>query len=343
VGTGGRAILAAGLVLLNAAASQAAPKTDVVVLRNGDRITGEIEELDRGRLTLKTDDIGTLAIEWDNVRSLTATATFEVDDLQGGQYFGGLQPGPGETQLAIVSIGATQVLELAQIDSIHRIGATFWQRLDGSLNVGASYTSSSDLLKIDLAARFVFTRPGHRFGVEENSTITRQPDVDETRRNELALTYERRLANRWVAFGLTRFEQNRELGFDLRSSIAAGAGRYLVQGRRNELLAGFGLNVGREKPLEGDSTTNTEATLGFRLDRFSYDFPRVDVYVSLVGFASLSDWGRERVELQARLSREIVSDFTVNLNGYESYDSRPPTEGVKHHDYGVSFGLGWTF
>ena len=67
----------------------AAVKTDVVVLRNGNTLTGEVEEVDRGRLTFKTDDMGTLAIEWDKVTSVKAAATFEVNDLSGGQYVGG--------------------------------------------------------------------------------------------------------------------------------------------------------------------------------------------------------------------------------------------------------------
>ena len=44
---------------MNAAAA-AQGRTDVVTLANGDRITGEVVRLDRGRLEFKTDDIGTL-------------------------------------------------------------------------------------------------------------------------------------------------------------------------------------------------------------------------------------------------------------------------------------------
>jgi len=40
-----------------------AAKTDVVVLLNGDRITGEVKELSYGQLKFKTDDMGTLYIE----------------------------------------------------------------------------------------------------------------------------------------------------------------------------------------------------------------------------------------------------------------------------------------
>jgi putative salt-induced outer membrane protein YdiY len=318
-------------------------KTDVVVLRNGDRLTGEITELDRGRLTFKTDDIGTLAIEWDNVKSVTAAATFEVVDLDGRLYFGALRPGLQEGELNVVSAEGSQTLELSRAVRIQRLGATLWQRLDGSIDAGVSYTSSSELLKIDLAARVVLTRRAHEFSVDGNSTITRQPEVEQTRRNSLTLNYERRFPSRWVAFAQAELEQNRELGFDLRGSVAGGGGRYFVQGRRHDLLAALGLRVNREKPLEGEATTNTEAALALTFDRFYYDFPKVDVYATLAGFASLSDWGRVRFEGDVRVKRELLKDFSVSFRVYESYDSRPPTEGAERNDYGVTFGLGWTF
>ena len=78
-------------------------------------------------------------------------------------------------------------------------------------------------------------------------------------------------------------------------------------------------------------------------DRFSYDFPKVDISVTLAGFASLNNGGRYRLEADAQLKREIVRDFHATLRGYESYDSRPATEGARTNDYGVTFALGWSF
>ena len=54
------------------------PATDVVTLANGDRITGEIIVLERGRLEFKTDDAGTLYFEWDKLVQLVATRQVEV-------------------------------------------------------------------------------------------------------------------------------------------------------------------------------------------------------------------------------------------------------------------------
>jgi hypothetical protein len=186
-------------------------------------------------------------------------------------------------------------------------------------------------------------RPGYEVEAEGSSTFSSQPGVEDTRRNNVSLNYRRRFENRWLALVQGQLEQNRELGFDLRSSVGAGAGRYLVRGRRDKLLAGLGLSVNRELPTEGEGTTNVEATALLNYDRFSYDFPKVDVAVSVVGFASLNHGGRYRLELDASLKRELVRDFYATLRGYESYDSRPATEGAPTSDYGVTFALGWSF
>jgi hypothetical protein len=105
----------------------------------------------------------------------------------------------------------------------------------------------------------------------------------------------------------------------------------------------MGLSLNRERPTEGEETTNVEALLLLSYDRFAYDFPKVDIAVSAAGFASFTEGGRYRLDLEARLKRELVRDFYATLRGYESYDSRPATEGAPTNDYGVTFALGWTF
>ena len=66
-GRGTKAIAAIALALSVGATTHAQGRTDVVTLPNGDRITGEIKRLERGRLEFKTDDAGTLYLEWDKI------------------------------------------------------------------------------------------------------------------------------------------------------------------------------------------------------------------------------------------------------------------------------------
>src|SRR5258705_6412520 len=131
--------------------------------------------------------------------------------------------------------------------------------------------------------------PGHSLSLDGTSPLPGQPDAAEPSRNTLTFSYRRRRPGHWAEFAQAQAEQNKELGFDVRGSLTGGAGRYVMQGRRHDLLAVLGLRVNREKPLEGESTNNLEAALGFTFDRFSYDFPKADIYASVGGVAGLTD------------------------------------------------------
>jgi len=338
------AAIALALCLLAALTSPAhAAKTDVLVLKNGDRITGEVELLERGRLKFSTDDMGTLEVEWDEVASVTAAASFEIEDLEGGQYFGSLQAAPKEGAVAIVDHDGTRVLELLTLARISRLGASFWERLEGAVDVGASYTSSSDLYKLDLGAESRYQRPGYAFSANASATLSRQPEVEDTRRAMLGVNASRRRPNRWLYFTQGLLEMNPQLGFNLRGSLAGGVGRYVVKSLHDEFLAGTGLSVNREDPLEGENTTNPEVLVVLQYGRFSYDFPKVDTQFTLSGYEGISDWERFRIELDARIRREVFKDFDVTLRGYESYDSRPATPDAANNDFGLSFALSWSY
>jgi hypothetical protein len=339
-----RSLRAAALVGLVSAGSPAlAAKTDLVVLRNGDRVTGEVQQLERGRLRVDTDDMGTLEIEWDKVTGVSARAQFDVEDLQGRRYVGSLEPTPAAGEVRISSAAGARVVRLLELARLQRLQATFWKRLDGSLDLGTSYTSGSELFKLDAAATIRTHRPGYEVAASGSAAVTTQPGVEDSSRNVFAVVYSRRFENRWLALARGQLEQNSELGFDLRSSLAAGGGRYFLQRRSDRLAGSLGLSVNREKPAEGESTTNLELTAILTYDRFAHDFPKVDVSIGAALFVSLSDPGRQRFELEGRLKRELVRDFYASIRGYESYDSRPPAEQSVRSDWGVTLALGWSF
>jgi hypothetical protein len=125
--------------------------------------------------------------------------------------------------------------------------------------------------------------------------------------------------------------------------VIGGWGTYFIRDQDNELLGAAGLYVNREVPVDGESVTNLEALFGTDWANFAYDFPKTDIEVSSVLIVGLTDWGRYRVDVNARVSRELISDFTVSLKGYYNYDSRPPTEEASKDDYQINLAVGYTF
>jgi len=338
-------LVALVVILMTAALPVAAPaeKVDVVVLQNGTRVVGEVRSMKRGRLELKTDDMGTVQIEWGNVVQVTAPGLFEVEDMHGRLRFGALRPAADGSRLEVVNIEGGQSLPLREVARIQLVKAQFWDRISGSLDVGASYTSSSELLQLDLDADMRFRRPKFETSAEATAVLTRQPDVEDTRRALLAVAYTRLFSNGQRVLAQGALEQNRALGYEVRSSVTGGWASYLARNIRNELIGGTGLALNHEVPVDGEATTNVEAVLGLSYANFAYDFPNTDIQVGAVAYLGLSQWGRFRLEANARLSREVLKDFYVGLKGYESYDGEPATQGAKRNDWGLTLTLGLRF
>jgi hypothetical protein len=340
----GRIARAAALAacLLASSRPALAADTDLVVLRNGDRMHGEIKGLQYGQLELKTTTMGTLDIEWDKIVELVSPRFFEIETTDGARYYGSFE-GVSVGQLGVNLEGQTTPLEMWRVVRIRPIKSSFWDRIDGSISLGASYTRSSEIGQGSLSISVGTRRPKYEFNTRFDTTITVQPDEPDQARTVGSAAYLRLLGNRWYVPATVKFERNTDLGLDLRSSVGAGIGRYLIQSNRSLLGAGAGLVLNEENPVEGDSTQNIEASLGASYEFFTYDTPKTSIKTAFVLYPSLNVGGRYRTEFDLSLSREIVKDFTVGATAYDSYDSKPPAGSTSGHDFGISLNIGWTF
>ena len=140
-----------------------------------------------------------------------------------------------------------------------------------------------------------------------------------------------------------QFQENEELGLELRSLALAGFGRHAIQTNTMELNLYAGLAENRED-FEGTGLNNsTEALGGLQFALFKFDEPETDIKVNLLVFPSLSESGRVRAEFDASLRRELVKDFFWGISLYDSYDSEPLVEGSETNDWGVNTSVGWSF
>lgn len=337
-----RIVLVALGLLAVAAVPALAQKTDVVKLVNGDTLTCEIKLLDRGRLQVSTDHLGTVNIEWDKVAEVTSKRLFRVETISGRRLLGHLATTtPG--QLDIIEESGPVSMPAYDVVFIVPIESGFWRRLDGGFNLGLSYTQSSGIAQLNFSASATHRRPSAQVSASASSFFTVEDDGDDTSRHAIDLSGVRywRQRSLWLLQG--GFMRNEELGYAARTTVSGGLGHFLVHSNRAIFVLGGGLSTSREVPLEGSSTQQLEALLAMRQSFFTYDTPKTNVSTSLLAYPSLSQWGRFRLEIDGQISREIVKDFTVGFTIYNSYDSDPPTAGARRNDLGLSLTIGWTF
>ena len=338
-----RATLGALAVLVLATPAFAQPKTDVVTLANGDRITGEIDRLDRGRLEFKTDDAGTLYLEWDKLSSLVSKRFVEVVTSDGLRYFGSLGAADSGS-IAVVGTDATHRLAMAEVTIIRAIGTSFWNRLDGSIDAGFNYTRSSGVAQLNVNWDTVYRRPASQGRLTVSLTATEKDD-DSGRddRGYAEFSYLKYPWQRWFVTLVGRFETNESLGLTLRSQVGAAVGPRLVNSNRAQMAVGGGMVLNNEQGVDVESTQNVEALFVFRTSYFTYDRPKTNIDVSLQYYPSLSNAGRQRLQLDAGVKREFWKDLFLSLTGYNTYDSRPPNPAADTNDVGFVMSIGWTY
>jgi Protein of unknown function, DUF481. len=337
-----RATLVAALVLLAAAPCAARQKSDIVVLRSGDRITCEIKSLQYGYLQVETDSLGTLNVVWADVGQLTSIHHFVVEDFTGQRFDGSLRS-PAVGQLEVVG-ATTSPLTLLNVVTIRQDRASFWQRVDGSVEVSFNLARANDQKQWALNANGDYSGLSLFSVVTFNSMFTTQEGVRDTSRNSFNIQSGRFLGRRWIYAGVGNIQQDDELGLTLRVAGGAGIGRQLIESNRRalEMLGGLLVTNERFEDVAG-TQTNLESYLLTRYEGFRRRSPKLDIITSFVVLPSLTQAGRVRGELTLSASIEVIHNFYVGLNGFHSFDSRPPDPSLPNHDYGITPSLRWKF
>jgi hypothetical protein len=319
----------------------AAAKTDVVELVNGDRITCEIKKLDRGKLTVKTDGLGTISIEWDDILHITSKARYDVELASGQRTFGTLARADKRT-VDVVEGSRTERLALGDIVRLAPLGGTFWGRLDGSISAGFSFTEANNQTQWTFDTSVSYRSRRWLTELDADSLLTINDDSDRQSRNNLALQSQRFLRPRWSALGFLQFQQNEELSLDLRSLVGVGAGRILAQSNRTLVTALAGVAFTREQYAgEGDQSI-AEAVVGGSWEWFTFDGRSTNLSTGTFTYYALNSDSRVRLEMNTTFKSDIVGDLYWSINVFESFNSQPPTD-QKKNDFGVSATIGWTF
>jgi hypothetical protein len=338
------ALLALGLAWPLPAA--AAPKTDVVVLVNGDRLTCEIKSLEHNRLKVSTDHMGTVYIEWDKIARLQSSQYLLLERSDGVRYYGQLKPGTEDGRLQIDRGDTRSTPENVAMAAVVRAqpieGGAFIDRLDGYVSAGLDLSQSGDRTSLDFAGGLSSKTRIREWSIDAASNVTNDR-ADTTERYDLSGFVRRRLQTRNFYEGQLGFANNSELDLDLRSQLGGVFGRYFRQSNRGEWLGGIGLAYTTESYVGEDTVDSVELVLGTEFSIFRYDFPETDIGGSLVVLPSLTESGRYRSEAELRAKYEFIDDLYFELRMYGSYDSKPPGDGDAQSDYGFVTSLGYSF
>jgi len=332
------------LLSLWAIPANAAPKTDIVIFKNGDKLTGELKSLKRGQLHLNTDATGTVGIEWDKISSVISNQQIQVETSNGTRYFGILASSDEAATIVVVTDDGPKSLNADWVIVMNPIEGRGLHALDADLSLGYNFAKAGGVTQLTLGFNMGY-RSLKRIQSLRFSTILSDSDSQETsRRTNLGLQHTRLWQERWFTTGSLTFDQNDELGLNLRSSLGVGGGRYTVQS--NTMLLSFeaGLQFSRENLVnEAEDLDSLESTVTVEWDWFVFDDPELDWSSRIQVIPSLTEKGRVRGELDTTLSWEIIGDLKWAVSLYGSWDNQPQSAAGATSDYGVNTSLAYDF
>jgi hypothetical protein len=325
--------------------------TDVVVMKNGDRMTCEIKGLSAGVLSVKLSYAqGTIGVQWSAVAHLDSNQLFLVQTESGKVYTGKLSTAAtsGERPLSIqiasapekeVEVSQSEIIKLNQTDE------GFWRRFDGAINTGILYSKGNQSTQYNIGSEAEYRRERWSGQASVNSSFASSSGASIATRNQIDVSSMRLLAwNNWFYSGTGDFLQSSVQGIDLQTTLGGGIGRYLHNSNQASLyvIGGLAWQNARYKTYTASQGTQNAAAGLVSAELKIFRFKKTDLDISALVLPGLSEPGRVRMNTNASYYIKLFSDLSWNLSFYGNWDNRPPPT-LSGSDYGTSSGLSWTF
>lgn len=321
---------------------------DVVIMKNGDKFTGEIKALQYGELIFKSDYMkDSVHLDWNRVESLQSKDKYIVSLSDGHRVMGTIRRttvNEGKQQFKIVTDDSTLEVPPSEVITIDQRESSFWNQLTGSIDYGFGFASGNNSTNSSLGASVAFYTAKNSISLASTSQFDSQANAKNTNRLTFDSQYGRSITTNWVAAGLFSVLKSNQQDLNLRSTYGAGLGRRMVQTDRTKLLIIGGGAYSHENYFaqagEKSTLNNAEALLGVTLSTFRFKTLNLNSETFL--FPSVTDVGRIRLSSRSNLRIELMRNFYWNLQFYENYDTRPPVKAPRN-DSGLTTSVGWTF
>jgi len=326
-------------------------KTDVILLKNGDRITGEVKKLENGILQVDLDYVdGSISINWLKVVRLESTELFLIQ-LQDGSIYSARVVSPllsgTPAKIEIQPVGQKALLvDRSQVVRMNQTSASLWRRFSGDISLGATYSKGNSTTQYNVGSELDYqeTRWGAR--TSYGSNLSSSTGATTATRNQVDLIAYRLLPwKNYFYAGTAGFLQSSVQGIQRQTELGIGLGRFLKNSNRIRFSALGGLGWQKAHYVASANGQRSQDTgvalLSSNLQVFSFKKTRFNLDAS-VAPALTPNTGRLFSRVNATYYLKLFGKVDWNFSFYGNWDTQPPAQ-LPSSDYGTSTGLSWTF
>jgi putative salt-induced outer membrane protein YdiY len=338
---------------------------DSLVLKNGDHLTGTVNQLAGGKLTLTTSYAGALTISWDEVTEvkLDKPLLVPVEDKVGGQKMevsaiertsSGfvVTTAEGPKPVAGLTTLRTAAAQEAYEAMLHPGWGHGWL---GSANVSfAIARGNSETTSLGTGINLARPTRTDKTSLYYNTVYSHDGILNATTADETnaGLRYDHNVNPRLFTFATTDFAVNVLQDLDLRTVLGGGFGWHAMKHGKQQLDVFGGVVWTHENYSAIAATTaNPEATPPVTNSFIAADFG--EQYTRKLGatssfteqaylFPDLQDTSQFRSTVNAGLSTRINSFLTWQTSFSDVYVTNPQA-GTKGNDILLTTGLGISF
>ena len=320
-------------------------KTDIVHMKNGDKITCEIQSLQKGQLSVKPDyTTDAILIDWARVAHLESSQLFVVTDPDGKTYSGILAEGVQPHTITIVG-RQSHTLSDDSVVAISELGNTFWNSLSGNIAVGTSFTASNSQGTLTVQSGLQYQSKRNFATFNSSSQFVTQEKAADTNETTVKTAFFHQLSkSKWYGGAIANFLSSSEQQIALQSTWGGALARRLIFTNRTNLSAIGGLGYTHERDDSNESGTrhpnSLDAATAVQFSMFRFKTTSFDTVVW--AYPSLTSPGHFRMTLNQDIYYKFRNDFYVSLSFYDNYDNQP-VSGAPSNNLGTTTSIGWSF
>jgi hypothetical protein len=319
-------------------------KTDIVYMKNGDKITCEIQSLSKGQLSVKPDyTTGTIVIDWAQVARLESKQLFVVTDLDGRVYSGTLTGGIEDGSITVIGRQSHTLSENSTVE-ISELGNSFWKSFSGNISVGTSFISNPQAT-LTVQAGLSYQTEMNVATFDSNSQFVTQKSAPNTSQTTVKTSFFHQLSkSNWYGGAIANFLSSSEQQIALESTLGAAFANRLIFTNRTNLKAvgGLGYTHQRNDPVSSGVTTSNSLDAALALQMSMFRFKTTSLDTALWFYPSLTSPGHVRTTANQDIYYKFHNDLYISFSFYDNYDNQP-VSGAPANNFGGTTAIGWSF
>lgn len=317
-------------------------QNDTIILKNGDRLIGEIKTMKKGVLAIETDySDSDFKVEWSNISLVKSTRHFLVRLEDGTRLNSNFENDPENPAKIIMAADDTKIeVSVKDIVFIQALKDKFFSRFNTSLSLGYNYTKSSSLEQITIKSNITYNSTYWRFTNDFNLVFNSQEETTDIQHIDGSLGGSYYLKNNWFVGLSVDILSNEEQKLDLRTTTKPGAGKYFFYTGRMYLSSAAGLAWNNEKFNDTLNTNRNSLETFIYLELNLYDIGDLSFLTNLTAYPSLTESQRIRTGFSMDLKYDLPYHFFIKASFTHNFDNKP-VAGASKADYIIQTTFGW--